>query len=112
MVSLKNTALYNIADSMTIPLKMGEDEKLHYIVVQVSLSLNKKSKDFKTYGEGDLSGTEAMIQSAIIDVFGQYTVDEARDNQEAVKKAILQRLQAIYDSDFIYNVSFRDIKYS
>ncbi len=114
-VSVKDTTPYNIADPMTVPLKVSEDGKPHYIVILVSLSLNNKHKDFKTYGEGDLTDTVAMIQDQIIEVFGQYTLEEIRAEQstmDTIKKEILRRIHVIYDSDFVYNISFRDVKYS
>ncbi len=114
-ISVKDTTPYNIADPMTIPLKTGEDGSPHYIVVGVSLSLNNKHKEFKEYGSGNLADTEAMIQDEIISVFGQYTLDEIRnvpDTMNTIKREILQRIHGIYDSDFVYNISFRDVKYA
>ena len=37
-VSIDDTAVYNIEDSMTIPLRKGEDGKEHYALVSVSLA--------------------------------------------------------------------------
>ena len=50
-----------------------------------------------------------MIKDEINGVFAQYTVEEARNNQEQIKQEILERIQKMFDSKFIYNVSFGDI---
>ena len=52
-VALTDTEVYNIADSMTIPLKSEAGAKQDYIMFDVSLSINKKHKDYKTYGSSD-----------------------------------------------------------
>ncbi len=49
------------------------------------------------------------MKDQINSVFAQYTAEEVRDNQEMVKKEILDRIQTMFDSKFIYNVSFGDI---
>ena len=46
-VALTDTEVYNIADSMTIPLKSEAGAKQDYIMFDVSLSINKKHKDYK-----------------------------------------------------------------
>lgn len=114
---------YNIAEPMTIPLKReapdpetGKESPTNYIVLGVSLQLNSKHKEFKKYGEGDLTQYVAMIQDEINKVFGKYTRKEIeaedQDTMNAIKREILAQIHAIYDSDFIYDISFRDIKYS
>ena len=44
-------------------------------------------------------------------MFANYTMEEARDNQEEIKKEIINRIQQMFDSKFIYNVSFGDIMF-
>ena len=46
------------------------------------------------------------------DVFGQYTMDEARENEEQIKSEIISELQKMFDSDFIFDVAFSSIMYS
>ena len=53
-----------------------------------------------------------MIKSEIISVVGQYTMAEAQADEEALKQAILERIQNMFGSDFIFKVDFRDVKYS
>ncbi len=111
VIPMTDTETYQISESMTIPLKASEgDDKDHYCLVSVTLSINTKDKDYKTYGS-DLSEQESLIKSEINDTFAQYTVEEARDNQDQIKQEILERVQTMFDSEFIYNVSFSDIMF-
>lgn len=107
-IPMSDIQTYDISESMTIPLKTDEDGEPHFCMVSVTLSMNTKDKGFKTYG-ADLSGQESLIKSEIIDVFGQYTLSEARDHQDEIRQEILQRVQKMFDSEFIFNISFSNI---
>lgn len=107
-VSIEDTAVYNIEDQMTIPLKKGEDGKDHYALVSVSLAMNTKDKGYKTYGE-TLKDKESLIKGEIVDVIGSYTMEEIQADPDAVREDILVRIQTMFDSKFIYKVTFRDI---
>lgn len=110
-VSIENTASYDIADTMTIRLKQGEDGADHYIMVAITLSMDTEHSDYKTYGE-TLGDRESLIKSEIISVVGQYTLEEAQADEAGMKQAILERIQEMFGSDFIFKVDFRDVKYS
>lgn len=111
MIPLEETATYTVAD-MTIPMKRGEnDEKDHFGVLTVVLSMNTKHEDYKTYGEGDLSGRADLIKGKINDAVGQYTADEAKSDPQAVKEAILTSVQQLYGSDFIFDVTLSSAIY-
>ena len=112
-VAMTDTETYSISDSMTVPLKKGEgDEKDHYCIVSITLSIDKKAEGYKEYGSAEsLAAKEGLIKDEINGVFAQYTMEEARDNQEQIKKEILDRIQRMFDSRFIYNVSFSDIMF-
>lgn len=106
-VSMADVVTYDITD-LTVPLKKGEnDEKEHYAMLSVTLSMNSKDKDYKIYG--DLSARESLIKGEINDAVSQHTADEARENSHAIEEEILQRVQAMFDSQFIYDVTFSSI---
>lgn len=107
-VSIADTQVYTIADSMTIRLKNDEgDDKDHYLIVKVSFSLNTKHEDFATYG--DLSTKEDLLKGEINSVVGSYTYAEAKLSPDQMCDEILRRVQTMYGSDFIYKVSFSEI---
>lgn len=100
--------VYKIPEKMTIPLKMGEDGQQHFGMLSISLSMNTKDKGYKTHSES-ISLQESVIQDAIIEVFGRYTLEEARGNIDSIKEEIVIKLQEMYDSQFIYQVNFSDV---
>lgn len=112
-VSMADTETYSFAEGMTIPLKKSEgDDKDHYCIVSITLSINTKADGYKEYGSAEsLSAKEGLLKDEINSVFSAYTMEEARDNQEMIKKEIIERIQKLFDSKFIYNVSFGDIMF-
>ncbi|MDE6600617.1 MAG: flagellar basal body-associated FliL family protein [Lachnospiraceae bacterium] len=112
-VSMADTETYSFAENMTIPLKKSEgDDKDHYCIVSITLSINTKAEGYKEFGSAEsLATREGLIKDEINGVFAQYTMEEARDNQEEIKKEIINRIQTMFDSKFIYNVSFGDIMF-
>ncbi len=109
-VAMQDIEVYNISDSMTIPLKTGDDGQSHYCLVSVSLSINTKDKDYKTYGS-DLSAQETLIMDRINSIIGQYTMEEAKANENVIKQQILNSIQTMFDSQFIFDVAFSSIMY-
>lgn len=108
-VSMKDTVPYSIED-VTIMLKQGEDKKDHVVQVSVSLAMNSKDKGYKTYGE-TMDENVSLIKAEINDVFSAYTLEEARGNEDAIREEILKRIQTMFDSEFVYKVTFSAIVY-
>ena len=81
VVPMENIEVYKIPDQMTIPL---------------------------TYG-ADVSTKESLITGEIYDIIGSYTLEDAQANKELMREDILKRIQEMFDSDFIFQVSFSDI---
>lgn len=110
-VSLADTDVYNITGSMTIPLKTDESGKQEYIVFDISLSMNMKSPDYKTHKD-TMADRESLIKDAITSVVSAHTKDECRGNFEGLKKEILDAIQKLFGSDFIFNIGISGVKYS
>ncbi len=114
VVSIEDTVPYTIAD-MTIPLKKSEEEdggdgKAHYAILSVTLSMDSKSKDYKKYGE-DLTTREDLIRGHINDVVSQYTLNEFNSNPQMIKDKILENIQTLFESDFIFDVTLSKTNY-
>ncbi len=110
-VSLADTQTYSISDSMTIPLKKDvEETKDHYAIVSVTISMDTTHEDYETYGP-TIDTREALIKSEIVSVISGYTMTEAKISQEQICDEILERLQALFGSTFIYKVSFSEIMF-
>ncbi len=108
--SLLETETYNIADELIISLKHGEDGMDHYALACVSFSLDTTNEDYATY-QPMLAEKESKIISEINNIFAKYTKEEATQNQNAISDEILERLQEMFDSDFIYEVYFKELKF-
>lgn len=111
VVPMSDIDTYSISEKMTIPLQVEVDaegkEQAHYFITNVTLSMNTKDKGYKTYG-ATLEDKESLIKGEISDVINQCTVDEARNNQDQIREEILDRIQTMFDSEFIFNVTFSD----
>ena len=78
----------------------------------ISFSINKKNKDYKTYGSSEtLDGYKTLIQDAITATVSAHTEDECREDMEGLKEEILKAVQNLFQSDFIYKVSISGVKY-
>ncbi len=110
-ISLADTAVYNITGSMTIPLAMDENGKQGYIVFDVSLSMNKKDKDYKKYSE-TMAERESLVKDVITSVVTSHTQAECRNNFEGLKEEILEAIQNLFGSKFIFDVGLSGVKYS
>lgn len=109
-VDVADAEIYDIADAMTIALKPSSDGSEHYAQVEVSFSINTKHDDYKEL-QPLIAAKESKIKSEIIDVVGSYTKEEAMADQAGLQTAILNKLQTLFGSDFIYEAYFRDIKF-
>lgn len=110
MVLPENSEVYDIADAMTVALRPSGDGKDHYALCSVSFSINTQHEDYKTY-QPMLAAKESKIKSEIIEVVGQYTKEEAQADVHSIENAILKKVQAMFDSNFVYEAYFRDIKF-
>lgn len=107
-LSIDQIATYDIADKFTVNLKKSEDGQDHFAVFSVTLSMNKDSEGYKTYGE-KISEKESLIKSEIIDVVSGYTLEQAKADKEGLQEELKNKINAMFDSDFIIKVAFRDI---
>lgn len=109
-VSIADITPYEIPDEMTISLKKGEDGKDHYALLKTTLSLNTQNPDYATYGtEEAMTARVSLIKSIINEVVSSHTSDEVNSNQTALRQEILAKIQEMYSSDFVYDVSFSSI---
>ena len=107
-VPMEDIAVYQIPEKMMVPLALGADGKDHFCQVSVSLSMNTKADGYKEYGE-TIADKEDLIRGEIVSVISNYSVEEAKADTDAMRDAILERIQKMYDSEFIFNVVFREI---
>lgn len=109
VVSLLDTITVDIPEQ-TILLKAGPDGKSHYCLVNVSLLVNSKHEDYETLG-ASVDSNVSVIKGIINEKIGNHTYDECQSNPEMLRNEILSEIQAQYNSDFIYKVTFSSIMY-
>ncbi|MBE5907503.1 MAG: flagellar basal body-associated FliL family protein [Lachnospiraceae bacterium] len=112
-VSLENVESYNLPDSLTINLKPGADGATHYGVVSITLSINKKSESYETYGANITGGTyDGIISDTVNSTISKYTYEEITADQSAVQREIKNELNAKFGSNLIVNVGFSKVTFS
>ena len=104
-VPIEDIQVFAIPDEMTIPLAKGADGKEHYFLVAVSLSMNTKHADFKKLSPSVTTQVD-LIKGEIISVIGSHTLEEVQESPDAIRMEILKRIQTLFDSQFIFNVTF------
>lgn len=110
-ISLADTEIFEIPDTMTIPLKVEDGEKQTYMVCNISLQINTKHDDYSKLGPL-VSTNQSLIKDAIRTVVSSKTEDQCRgDNQEALKAEMLKAIQNLFDSDFIYGIAISEVKF-
>lgn len=111
---------YTIADTEEVPvafeeqqtlnLNPGEDEKLHYAMLDgYTLTLNKKSKDYKKLGD-TVKKNQTKFTNIIRQVIQSHSVDDI--SEEVVKKEALDKIQELLDSKVVVEVSVSNFMYN
>lgn len=103
-IPLQNEKIYDADGNVT-------GTKEHYIMFNVSFSLNSKGDGYKAYGES-FGDYESLIGDAINSVVSKHTIDECRDNFDEVREEMLEAVRDLFDkNEFIYKIAISEIKY-
>ena len=107
-IPISDLDIYPVEGEMTILLKADDSGQSHYAVVSVSIVMNTKDEDYATY-QPMVSQRESLIKSEIMEAFGSYTKSEVEADSSIVANDIKQRLQNLFGSKFITDVTFQKI---
>lgn len=113
-VPIEDIEVYNVTENFTVNLASSGDDKKHYAIFSVGLSMNTKSEGYKNYaGAEGLTAKETIIRSEINSIVSSYTMEEFEaDSQKAVKEEILTAMQDMFGgTDFIVGVNFSSVTY-
>ncbi len=118
VISLADTAEYKLSAAMTIPLTTeyittesgGTQKKERYIMCEIALLMNTTHEDYEVYGEG-IASRETVIEDVITSVVGAHTETECRNEMEEIKAEILEEIQELFQSDFIYKIAISNVKF-
>ena len=104
---------YKVEEKKTMNLKMSENGKEHYAVMDyVSLSINKNSEDYERL-QPLLATQNSAIMDIVDSIMSRYTYEEAINNREKMKDEILEELKKHFGSlDFIIGVTLGNLLFS
>lgn len=103
---------YLVEERLTCKLAKKEDDKDdHYAVLYLSLSLNKTHKDYEDM-QPYISQYENEMKEIVTDEFAKYNIDEVVLMKDLIKEQVKIRIQELFKSDFIINISFGNIIYN
>lgn len=102
---IEDFALNEDGKTLTINFAQSDDDKAHYLVCGISLSLNNKSEGYKKYG-ADLSAKKNIILADVNTIVGKYTMEEYNNDKQAIYDEILEELQAKFGADYIVGINF------
>lgn len=117
-IPLSQTATYPLTDWLMIQLKPtvdanGSSTGASMIIFYMSLAMNTEHKDYKTMGSAEkLASFEIEIKDVVASVIQNYTEQECRDNLDGqIRAEILDAIQDLFQSDFIYRISISDVMF-
>lgn len=100
---------YNLPEQLTINLRTeGDDDKAHYALVNVSLSINTKHEDYEELYP-KIAQRQNEIEEIVSDEIGKYTMNDVKESKEKIREEVKKRIQELFKSDFIIGVSFGNI---
>lgn len=116
-VSLADTEAYDMEELM-IPLAASVNAdgtvsgKQYYVIFSLSLLQNTKHEDYKKLGGADnMAVRDSMIRDTVNSVVGAYTLEEWQADFEGIRQEILEEIQQLFGSRFIYKIAISGVKY-
>lgn len=112
VVDVANIATFGFTgdDKLTINLKPSADGKSHFMLVEVVFSMNTASEDYAAYSES-IDGMIDLVKGKVTTVLSSYTMEELQLDDTKAKELILEQVQELFNSNFIYEVTFSSALY-
>lgn len=102
---LETVDVKNSDDTTKITLSLlDSNNKIHYAQVNVTLTLNKKSKDYEAKRASINSGMQLIVNN-VNSVVSAYTYDTALQNKNNMEAQLLSELQNLFQTDMIHSVA-------
>ena len=92
-----------ILSNQIASLSLDSEGKTHYVKLSMTISLNKGHKDYEKKKDS-IDSSITLISSKLLDIIGKYQYNEIQKNK--VEEEVLRELQTMFNSEFIYAVSF------
>lgn len=91
-------------DSNNITVSYTDGGKTHYVVLNVSIGLNKKSKDYETKKTSITNGMKLIVGQVNTEAL-KYPYSEVPSNKTTIENNLLSYLQDQFQTDAIYSVA-------
>lgn len=95
-------------DSNSITVSYTDNGKTHYVVLKVTIGLNKKSRDYEKKAESITNGMK-LIVSEITNEALKYTYSSVSSNKAVIENNLLTALQNQFETEMIYSVTLSEI---
>lgn len=95
-------------DSTNITVSYTASGKTHYVVLNVSLGLNKKAKDYETKKTSITNGMKIIVSQINTEAL-KYSYNEVTTNKSIIENNLLSYLQDQFQTDMIYSVTLTNI---
>lgn len=111
-ISIEDRETYTIESEVLINMKNSEGSDKEHIasMKNISIVMNKKCKEYSKL-QPTIQTSSSIITDIIRNVFHNYTVEEAKENESAIKQEILDKLKEKYVEGFIIDISFGNLAY-
>ena len=109
-VSVADIVTQKYDEKLTIKLDSSSSEP-HYAVLYVSLSMNSKNEDYELLKD-KVTENENPVLEIVNGEFAKYTIDNVQEHKEDIRQQVLTKVQELFQSDFIINVSFGNVVYN
>lgn len=120
VIPMSEQVPWAIEGAMTIPLQnekiLDKDgnvvsTKEHYIAFNISFSLYTKGEGYKDYG-AEFGNYETLIKDAINSTVSAHTIDECRNDFDAIRAEMLESVKELFDkNEFIYKIAISELKF-
>lgn len=109
-IAVSDIETYLIDERLTCLLAKS-DSNDHYAVFYMSLSLNKTHEDYEELKQY-IKQYENDMKEIVSDEFAKYNLEEAKIMKDKIKDQVKIRIQELFQSDFIINISFGNILFN
>lgn len=105
-VGIEDLAFFDLNKDAPLLVRLkNTDKKEHYASVEITISVNSKSKKAAEYSKQMEAMSSVLLDNART-IMQDYTVDQAKQGQEEIQKKILSAYQQIFGSDYVVAVNF------
>ena len=113
-IPIEQTDVVNLTgeNEQTFTLRDSGDNKQHYVVATVSVTLNKEDSDYVDK-QPLIADRIDLLKEIVGNTFLRYTLEDIKsdDGQKEARDEMLEQMRELFDSDFMVAVNFSAVNY-